>query len=190
MRRMSKALAPGFLDKYRSYDSVRGYSYTLAFSASHGEIDSEVAASPLAKWISGNRKFFTGGRCLEDRARVVNTRVLSHAFFFCGFYYSSSTFVRSGNRYFDPMLDAAKMDMRLMCLDDGRTSLGWADHRARLHDEVFLIPGCYRPVVLRKFHEGRYKVVGDAVVLEARDGTMRSDNTGGSERNMMTVEVV
>jgi hypothetical protein len=154
---ISEAFGPQSLDWG---DRIRGYSYTLAFLASHGEIDNEAPSSGLAKWIWGDRKFFTGGRYLEDHARALNTRVFSHALFFCGYLMWYKAMVLSSNRYFDPMLGLTETDIRLMCLDNTKTSIGWAANQARLRDEVFLILGCNRPVILRKNQEGRYTVAG------------------------------
>jgi hypothetical protein len=66
----------------------------------------------------------------------------------------------------------ARDDMRTMCLDAGpRWRIGWAAKGAWLNDEVFLIPGCSSPVILRKNEDGRHQVVGDAIVL----GAMKSE---------------
>jgi hypothetical protein len=105
---ISDAFGPQSLDWG---DRIRVYSYTLAFLASHGEIDNEAPSSGLAKWIWGNRKFFTGDRYLEDHARALNTRVFSHALFFCGHLMWYKAMILSGNRYFDPMLGLTETDI-------------------------------------------------------------------------------
>jgi hypothetical protein len=62
----------------------------------------------------------------------------------------------------------ASDNMRLMALDNASFGIGWAALGGRLHDEIFLIPGCSTPVILRRHEaDGQYKLGGDALVIGA-----------------------
>jgi hypothetical protein len=152
----------------------------------------KLTTKPLpAVWQSGSGVIASSSReVVTSKIMHAYTRVFSHALFFCGHLVWHKVMVLSGNRYFDPMLRLAETDMRLICLDVTKTSIGWATNQARLRDEVFLIVRCNRPVILRKNQEGRYTVVGEALVFEAWNGSMWNDNTGGRGRNTMTVKIV
>ena len=58
----------------------------------------------------------------------------------------------------------ARTGMRLMSLDGKNVGMGWAAYDARLHDQVFLIPGCTVPVILRQGQDGTYQLIGDAQI--------------------------
>lgn len=81
-----------------------------------------------------------------------------------------------------------KSNMRLMCLDDGpEHRIGWAAPTARLHDEVFLIPGCNVPVILRCVEPGKYQLTGDAIV----PGAMKNEIWRNiKSEDLMNIEIV
>jgi hypothetical protein len=69
---------------------------------------------------------------------------------------------------FDDLKKMASKHMRLMCLSDASFGIGWAAPGARLQDEVFLIPGCSMPIILRQHGTNRrYKLMGDSIVIPA-----------------------
>jgi hypothetical protein len=72
-----------------------------------------------------------------------------------------------------PFVEMAELNMRLMCLDSevGYHS-GWAAIGARLYDEVFSIPGCGSPVILRLNGQGQYRLIGHAIVLGIMDNEL------------------
>lgn len=108
-----------------------------------------------------------GGRALEEHAEK-----LWPIFFHCGFkIWHSSTFGHPPTNLFEPLIGMAEQDMLLMCLDDDKFGIGWAAKGARLDDEIFLIPGCSVPVILRRAEtNGQYRMVGDAIVIGAMEG--------------------
>ena len=154
--------------------AVHGHSFVRSFLPSHGSPDPEMIHSKLVRWICGNRAFFTGTSTLAESA----TR-LKHPFLMHGWNAWSATYWDNmfwGNEacwVWERMGRTARLDMRLMCLDDGpQYKIGWAAKGARLHDEVFLIPGCSSPVILRKRPDAKYEVVGDAIVTGAMQGEL------------------
>ena len=154
--------------------AVHGYSFVKSFLPSHGSLDQEMIHTKLVRWICGNRAFFTGASTLAESA----TR-LRHPFLMYGWYAWSATYWDNklwGNEVrwvWERMNRTARLDMRLMCLDEGpEYKIGWAAKGGRLHDEVFLIPGCSSPVILRKRPDAKYEVVGDAIVTGAMRGEL------------------
>jgi hypothetical protein len=159
---------------YSRMSAVHGYSFVKCFLSSHGSPDPEIVHGKLVGWICGNRAFFTGERTLAESANP-----LRYPFLMYGWNALSSTYWNFrlwGNEarwVWERMDRTARLDMRLMCLDDGpKYKIGWAAKGARLHDEVFLIPGCSSPVILRKRPDAKYEVVGDAIVTGAMQGEL------------------
>jgi hypothetical protein len=151
------------LDKHLrlSRRTLEAYRYVHAFLPSHGSYDPEVPGAELPRWLCANRRFFAGGRALEDHAKRLWPTI-----FHCGL----ATWLYEDERVFKGMIDMAKRDMRLMCLDAQAFGIGWAAKGADLGDEVFLLPGCSVPVILRKAgQEGRYSFFGDAIVIGAME---------------------
>lgn len=144
-------------------DNIEGYSLVKVFLASHGAYDAEHSDADLQRWICGNRNFFTGVRSLEELAESLPHPLLSYGLKTYAILRDDINESRLG--VFHYLASRAKEDMRMMCLDAGpKMRTGWAAKGAMLHDEVFLIPGCSSPVILRKNDNGRYQVVGDAIV--------------------------
>ena len=149
--------------------ALEGYCYIKVFLASHGSYDLEQNDGELQRWICGNRRSLTGVQTLEECAES-----LPYPLFLYGpaAYWTWREFeldMRLG--LFQHMAWRAEDDMRMMYLDAGpKWRAGWAVKGALLYDEVFLIPGCSSPVVLRKTDDGRYRVVGDAIVYGAMRG--------------------
>ncbi|OAL43472.1 hypothetical protein IQ07DRAFT_605791 [Pyrenochaeta sp. DS3sAY3a] len=141
--------------------SVEDFCFLQLFSPMHGDFDPDDIGNELHRWVSANRKFVFGERALQEHAEN-----LWPIFFHCGI---GIWFCRA--HMFSPLLRMAKQDMRLMCLHDHKFGIGWAAKGARLHDEVFLIPGCSFPVILRRAEtDGQYLMVGDAIVIGAMKG--------------------
>ena len=146
--------------------AVHGYSFVKSFLPSHGSPDPETMHSNLIRWICVNRAFFTGASILAESAARVR-----HPFLLYGWNAWSTTYWNV--KLWERMDRMARLDMRLMCLDDGpKYKIGWAAKGARLHDEVFLIPGCSSPAILRKRPDATYEVVGDAIVTGAMQGEL------------------
>lgn len=154
--------------------TVHGHSFVKSFLPSHGSPDPEMLHGELVRWICANRAFFTGARTLAESAAR-----LRHPFLMYGWNAWNRTYWNNkfwGNEAFwvwRRMGMMARLDMRLMCLDGSpKYQIGWAAKGARLHDEVFLIPGCSSPAVLRKRPDAKYEVVGDAIVTGAMQGEL------------------
>jgi hypothetical protein len=146
--------------------AIHGHSFVKVFIPSHGSPDPKMLYSELVRWICGNRAFFTGASTLAESA----TR-LRHRFLMYGWNAWSMTYWDVG--LWERMDKMARLDMRLMCLDGSpEYQIGWAAKGARLHDEVFLIPGCSSPAILRKQPDAKYEVVGDAIVTGAMQGEL------------------
>jgi hypothetical protein len=72
----------------------------------------------------------------------------------------------------------ASTTMRLVALDNASFGIGWAALGARLRDEIFLIPGCSSPVILRQHEaDGQYKPVADAIVIGAMKNEVWENTT-------------
>ena len=85
-----------------------------------------------------------------------------------------------------PFRRMAEMNMRLMCLDDQSFGIGWAALGSRLYDEVFLLPGCSVPVILRRKADGKYEFVGDAIVIGAMENEIWGETTS---EDLVQVEI-
>lgn len=80
------------------------------------------------------------------------------------------------------------MDMRLMGFDSVLASqIGWASTRARLGDEIVLIPGCSRPAILRRTASGDHQLVGDAIVSGVMLGELWEKTTAQDLTNICIV---
>jgi hypothetical protein len=154
--------------------AIHGYSFVKSFLPSHGSPDPEMIHSELVRWICGNRSFFTGASTLAESAKRLRHPFLMHGWNVLSSTYLNLRFWENGaGRVWERMGRMARLDMRLMCLDDGpQYKIGWAAKGARLHDEVFLIPGCSSPAILRKRPDAKYEVVGDAIVTGAMQGEL------------------
>jgi hypothetical protein len=62
-----------------------------------------------------------------------------------------------------------RINERLMLLDNEDFGIGWAAYNAQLHDEVFLIPDCSVPVILRQRQDDTYHLVGDADLVGTKE---------------------
>ena len=163
-----------FRSTYVHTRAVHGYSFVKAFSSSHGSPDPEMIHSDLVRWICGNRTFFTGANTLAENATRLSHPFLMHGWNAWSWTYWDNGYWGNEARWVWQRMDrTARLDMRLMCLDEGpECKIGWAAKGARLHDEVFLIPGCSSPVILRKRPDAKYEVVGDAIVTGAMSGEL------------------
>jgi hypothetical protein len=155
---------------HRASYSILSYTFVRAFLASHDRMDVESETSDLVRWIRTNRAFFTRVTVLESNAKSLWHPVLTYR-------YPTQVWIR--RYYTDASLDksrahfeeVARTNMRLMCLDAGpECRIGWAAPGARLLDEMFLIPGCNRPVVLRRRGERKYQLIRDAIAIGAIKG--------------------
>lgn len=155
------------------YDAIwrrsLGYSFLCVFLASHDSthIDGKCLNDGLLRWIRGNKRFFTGAKYLEDHAKA-----LRHPFWYSGPAFLTYDYVKPIDLETDDIWGRfnriAKWDMRLMCMDTSQEyGIGWACVVARLHDEVFLLPDCSTPIILRLQNDGKYEMIGDAIVIGA-----------------------
>ncbi|KAL1601400.1 hypothetical protein SLS60_006313 [Paraconiothyrium brasiliense] len=154
-KRYQKKSWPGkpVLESYEKHYLVE------VFRSKHGSNVAEDSQTPFQRWIRFNRKFSVCGKTLEDHAeRCRRTPLVFAVLSTKGFSYHS-------------LKKMARKDMRMMCLDDDQYGIGWAAKGARLDDEVFLIPGCSVPLILRRV-EGteNYNLIGDAIVIGVMEG--------------------
>lgn len=162
---------------------MEAYAYVTAFLPLRhsNELDSpSQREASLPRWIHGNRQFFAGGAPLEEHARRLWPTVWATGLSIldCDF-----------DGVYATLNNMAKQDLRMMCLDDDdEFGIGWAATGSRLSDEVFLLPGCSVPIILRQVKaSGRYRFVGDAVVLGAMNNEVWG-NTGSGD--LVQVEIV
>ncbi|KAF2726784.1 HET-domain-containing protein [Polyplosphaeria fusca] len=160
-----------------SHSVYKAYCWLQIFSPKHGSIDPEETGNELERWICANRNFYAGGKSLQDHARDQGS-----IYFRCGL----SQWIHPAYSLFDPkyshgiyqaLVWTAEEDMRMMCLDKDCFGIGWAAKGARLDDEVFLVPGCRVPLILRRAERsGQYRLVGDAIVIGAMRNEVWSKN--------------
>ncbi|KAJ4347822.1 uncharacterized protein N0V89_009192 [Didymosphaeria variabile] len=171
-RRHRKVLAANkpVLEQYKRHYFVE------IFQIKHDPNVTEESQTDFQRWRRSNRKFSVGGIALgghveRTRRKLPVCPVIPH--------------MKFSYRNLEEM---AKKDMRMMCLDDDQYGLGWAAKGARLHDEVFLIPGCSIPLILRRV-EGteEYNFVGDAIVFGVMEGELW-DKTGAED--LVQVKIV
>ncbi|XPS93497.1 hypothetical protein M3J09_002843 [Ascochyta lentis] len=141
-----------------------GYSFLQAVHPSHGPIGVDYSKNEVIRWICGNRDFYTGARSLEGHAKRQWHTIFSH-----GYKAWEQEYMSTDRLLFDLVwnrfIQMAKSNMRLMCLDKGpKYRIGWAATAARLRNDVFFLPGCDVPVILRRMEDGQYRLVGDAIV--------------------------
>lgn len=75
----------------------------------------------------------------------------------------------------EPLVRLALQDLRLIALQKGEEAIvmGMGHRNARVRNEVYILPGCSVPVILRRErlgHRDVFKLVGDAVVPEVMEG--------------------
>ncbi|CAI6341309.1 unnamed protein product [Periconia digitata] len=149
--------------------------YIRAFQVDHNfEQEGNIYNYDVAKWIYRNRKFFTGWKFMEEHAEVTSTpKSFLLSLINCVRTSHSSCLHPGYTKFWDSFVEMVNSDMRLMGLEMvTRSELGWATTGARLGDEVFLVPGCSRPAVLRKTDAGTYQLLGDAIILSAMYGDL------------------
>jgi hypothetical protein len=166
--------------------AVHGYSFVEAFNPSRGSQGADYVHRDLVDWLCGNRTFFTGAHTMEHHAKKQPHPLFSHGLKAWGPEYENkqTCFDVVWTRF----MDMAKSNMRLMCLDDGPAHrIGWAVPTARLHDEVFLVPGCNVPVILRCAEPGKYQLTGDAIV----PGAMNNEIWGNvKSEDLMNIQII
>ncbi|KAF2182072.1 hypothetical protein K469DRAFT_713151 [Zopfia rhizophila CBS 207.26] len=123
---------------------------------------------------------------MEDHAKR-----LSHLFLLYGLSAWNSRYFgedySQADKVWGYMKRMAKSDMRLMYLDNEfHSRIGWAARAARLHDEVFLLPGCSIPVILCRRDEGRYQFVGDTIVIGAMENEVWK-KTGAEDLTLVEI---
>ena len=161
------------------------YSFTRAFLESHDTGDEEHQHDKLLQWIRANRNFYTGDLSLSSAAKR-----LWHPFWTRGIFAFDFWLLIDRDRelFREDMSMIARTDMRLMGLDSHFPHrMGWAAPAARLYDEVFLIPGCRSPAILRPTTDGKYRLVGDAIVIGAMMGEVWKDVTA---EQLQHIEIV
>lgn len=177
------------------------YFLARVFTLSHLVGDTEDGSGWFGKWLDANRLFLFQNKTLQQHGRNTRTRLGERQFWCATFakapdppYFPRGWEVsdqmnlilfslwRRGisqcKTLYKPLKDVAKQNRRLMSLRllDRESVIGLANPDARLSDEVFLIPGCSMPVILRPQPDGqRYEVVGEAVIPGAMDGEIWHD---------------
>lgn len=157
--------------------AILGYSYIKVFTTTHGpEGDQQTVNSNLRRWICRNRRFYTGALFLDQHAEPLKHPMI--------------TFTRMAHHIarWTHFQQIAMMDMRLMGFDSVLASqIGWASTRARLGDEIVLIPGCSRPAILRRTASGDHQLVGDAIVSGVMLGELWEKTTAQDLTNICIV---
>lgn len=175
-------------DDYKRSKYALTYFMLLVFG---GQLEAEEAGGPegwYAEWLHANQRFVFGKQTLRGHAREM-TSVLGHERFwrwtekFKDSLRASAGHgeLRDWKRLHQPLRKIAQEHMRFMSIVvNGKGVLGLAHPGSRERDEVFLLPGCSVPVVLRKVPgTRRYTLIGDAVVPGAMFGEMWRSGPGG-----------
>ncbi|KAH8731191.1 hypothetical protein GQ44DRAFT_699505, partial [Phaeosphaeriaceae sp. PMI808] len=149
--------------RYSPYGcSTLGYSFVKVFLQSHGTEDPESPHNDFVRWICRNRAFFVGTHSLAECAKQLRHPVLTYKFKAWNPRFAGQAALHCFRESMERM---GKTNLRLLCLDDGtHFRMGWAVNAARLYDEVFMIPGCSRPIILRRNEQGQYRLIGDALI--------------------------
>lgn len=166
----------------KGFDRRDLYMFTHIFLRSHDHRDLEGSTlSQAALWVRANRSFVVGGSPIQEYAER-----LQHRWLFCGLHYFMAErlgkYKTAPGYYwwpdFELLEERAAENMRLICLDSDKGRIHWAHLDADLDDEVFLIPGCRAPVILRRYEaDGHYQVVGDAHIFGAMEGEIWETTT-------------
>lgn len=134
--------------------SVHGHSFAQVFHPGYGPARIDHIDEANVRWVCGNRDFFTGAFTLGEHAAKLKHSLLRYGL-------SAWHLTYWMRDYFDHiwgrLAHRFRQGLRLMCSDDGSTAyIGWAAAGAQLYDEIFFVPGCSRPVVLRTKEGGSY----------------------------------
>ena len=142
--------------------AVFGHGYIQLFDPRYGSESSDHANPADVKWVCNNRSFFTGALTLGEHAANLKHPVFRHGVYaWHPCLWKESYFEKIWSLFADPF----RAGMRLMCVESAqRACIGWVSPKAQLQDQIVHIPGCSKPVVLRRGLRGSYQVVGDAIV--------------------------
>jgi hypothetical protein len=177
-----------FLGDRSDVDSA--YSYLKVFSPGYDWGSSENGEMPqMTRWIYRNRRFMAGDLPLEEHAERLQHPIFHQGLRAWHLRHVGSWIDRATpTNYWRGFESMAKTDTRLMCVA-GKESLqfGWAPNGARLNDEVFLIPGCGSPALLRPSEKGAYQLIGDATVVGAMGGKAWKKLT---PENLQQIEII
>jgi hypothetical protein len=149
------------------------YSYLKVFTSVYGSgIEEDGEVTKMVRWIYRNRSFVAGDLPLEAHAARLKHPISHEGLIAWHWRHVISWIERTTSAdYWSAFEHIAKKDMRLMCvIEKGNLQFGWAPNGARLYDEVFLIPGCSSPAILRSTKNGAYQFIGEAIVVGAMDG--------------------
>ena len=163
------------------------YFMLLTFGGGTQGDESEAPNGWYAQRLHANQRFRFAERTLQEHARDMRS-VLGYRRFWRWAESVKDTLrasIRHGElrdlqRIHQPLRTVAQEHMRLMSLTiDGKGVTALAHSAAREEDEVFLLPGCSVPVILRKVPDGnQYCLVGDAIVPGAMFGEQWTIHTG------------
>lgn len=158
--------AAGYTGDEREF-TVFGNGFIQLFDPQYGPESTDHIDISDVKWVCNNRNFFTGALTLGEHAAKLKHPVLRHGFFaWHPSYMRKSVFDKIWTRFADPF----RQGMRLTCFEHGqRAGIGWVAATSQLHDQIFHIPGCSKPIVLRRRPQGSYQVVGDATIPQFPD---------------------
>ena len=172
---------------YRINENVYRYFMLCVFYNGVEVRDVKNQQTWYAQWISANQKFMFGGKILQQHAKEYKS-VIWNPMFWLDPRLSDVDANASGDHFFRPSLSAhelrdhqrlhrplkhiAEHNMRLMSISmpcpetaEETVALGLANADARLGDEVFLLPGCSMPVILRRLGaDDEFKLVGEAII--------------------------
>ncbi|KAF2662747.1 HET-domain-containing protein [Lophiostoma macrostomum CBS 122681] len=151
----------------REYIDIRA----LSLFALSKDLDSSFS-SDQAKWIRGNRDFFTGVQTLHRHASEISLLRCELSFNVRHVWPYNRRMAKLWHKE-DIMPYVLEKNMRLMLVDSEEVGMGWAQQNAQLNDQVFVIPGCSVPVILRRRQDGTYHLIGDAFIPGA-DGLWKN----------------
>lgn len=164
-------------DDYRRSRHAYTYFMLLVFG---GEPDEENPPHGwYGRWIQENQQFKFGGRSLRDHAEGMTSVIRRKRLWRWTRKLKDGARANAGHgelrkweRINAPLRKIAKQHMRLMSVSlDGRGILGLAHRGSREGDEIFLLPSCSVPVILRQESDTqRYRLIGDAILPGAMFG--------------------
>jgi hypothetical protein len=142
--------------------AIFGNTLIRLFDPQYGPVEADHIDFANVKWVCNNRAFFTGALTLGEHATKLNHPIWSYGLnAWRSIYFEDINFNKMFSRFAGPF----KRGMRLMCFEYGQKAcIGWAAANAQLYDQIFYIPGCSRPVLLRKNTHDDYQVIGEAIV--------------------------
>ena len=113
--------------------------------------------SPVRQWLDANQNFIAFGKSLRDLAQEFSLSFSARM--------KLGALSKGGRRSAtESVVAAVSSNLRLMTLDQSIWGIGWAHPDALLGDEVFMLPRCSIPAIMRLERNKQYRLVGAAMV--------------------------